>query len=68
MEHGVDALLCLDAGRFFEFNVFRLFGVAERFENVFKRVRLHVLAHATAADEALVRVFILHARYETAFR
>ena len=67
-EHGVDALLGFDAHAFVEGDVFCLFGVAERFQNVFEGVRLHVLAHAAAADKVHVGVFVVHTRIEAAFR
>ncbi len=41
--------------------------MAEGFQDVFQGVGLHVLAHAAAADEGLVRELILHAGIETAF-
>ena len=41
--------------------------MTERFQNVFERVRLHVLAHAAAANEGLVRKFVLHASVQAAF-
>ena len=67
-EHGVDALLGLHAHTFVECDVFCLFGVAERFQDVFERVRLHVLAHAAATDKVHVRMFVVHTGIEAAFR
>ena len=67
VEHRVDALLGGDAHAFFEFHVLRLFRMTERLQNVLERVRLHVLAHAAAADKGLVREFILHTGIQAAF-
>ena len=67
-EHGVDALLGFHTHVFVERDMFCLFGMAERFQNVFEGVRLHVLAHAAASDKAHVRMFVVHAGVETAFR
>ena len=67
-EHGVDALLGFDAYVFVEGDVFCLFWMAERFQNVFERVRFHVLAHAAAADKVHVRVLVVHAGIEATFR
>ena len=67
-EHRVDALFGFDAYIFVERDVFRLFGVAERFKDVFERVRFHVLAHAAAPDKVHVGVFVVHAGIEAAFR
>ena len=44
-----------------------LFRMTERLQDVFERVRLHVLAHAAATDKGFVREFILHASIQTAF-
>ena len=41
--------------------------MAKRFQNVFERVRLHVLAHAAATDESLFRKFVLHTSVQAAF-
>lgn len=41
--------------------------MTQGFQNVFERVRLHVLAHAAAANEGLVREFVLHASVQAAF-
>ena len=68
MEHRVDALLRLHADVFVEFHAVRLFGVAQRLEDVLERVGLHVLAHAAAPDEFHVGVLVVHARVEAAFR
>ena len=68
MEHRVDAFLRLHARVFVEFHTVRLFGVAERLEDVLERVRLHVLAHAAAPDEFHVGVLVVHACVEPAFR
>ena len=68
MEHRVDALLGLHAGIFVEFHAVSLFGVPERLEDVLEGVRLHVLAHAAAADEFHVGVLVVHARIQAAFR
>ena len=67
MEHRVNALLGGYAGRLVDCDVLRLFGVAQRLEDVLEGVRLHVLAHAAAADEFHVRMFVVHARVEAAF-
>ena len=67
-EHRVDALLGFDANAFVERDVLCFFRVAERFEDVFERVRLHVLAHATATDKVHIRVLVVHAGIEAAFR
>ena len=68
VEHRVDALLRLHADVFVEFHAVRLFGVAQRFEDVFERIGLHVLAHAAAADEFHVGVLVVHTGIEAAFR
>ena len=68
MEHRVDALFRGNAGRFVDRDVFRLFGMAQRLEDVLERVGLHVLAHAAASDEFHVRMFVVHAGVEAAFR
>ena len=67
-EHRVDALFGFDAHIFVERDVFRLFGVAECFKDVFERVRFHVFAHAAAADKVHVGVFVVHTGIEAAFR
>ena len=41
--------------------------MTERLQDVFERVRLHVLAHAAATDKGFVREFILHASIQAAF-
>ena len=68
MEHRVDALLGLHADVLVEFHAVRLFRVAQRLEDVFKRIGLHVLAHAAATDEFHVGVLVVHAGVEAAFR
>ena len=68
MEHRVDALLRLHADVFVEFHAVRLFGVAQRFEDVFERIGLHVLAHAAAPDEFHIGMLVVHARVQAAFR
>lgn len=67
IEHGVNALLGGNANAFVKFYVLCHFRMTERFKNVFERVRLHVLAHAAAADKGLFREFVLHACVQAAF-
>ena len=67
-EHRIDALLGFDAYIFVERDVLCLFGMTECLKDVFKRIRLHVLAHAAAADKVHVGVFVMHAGVEAAFR
>ena len=67
-EHRVDAFLGLNAYAFVERDVFCLFGMAERFQDVFEGVRFHVLAHAAATDKVHVGMFVVHAGIEAAFR
>ena len=67
VEHRVDALLGGNANALVKFYVLGLFRMTQSLQNIFERVRFHVLAHAAAADKGLFREFVLHACVQTAF-